>query len=182
MKEARARAAREEPAAGPALVEYLPRLLELAPVSDPVVSGYLAIGDEIDPADLMAALTESGTTVALPVMVEPEQPLEFRGWRPGEALVERMWGIREPGPDCPVVIPDLLLVPLLGVDDQGNRLGYGGGFYDRTLAGLRSRKTIAAVGLAYEAQRLDAVPHGPYDEPLDYVLTPTGLIRCPNSE
>jgi 5-formyltetrahydrofolate cyclo-ligase len=77
-----------------------------------------------------------------------------------------------------VLEPDILLVPLLAFDGRGRRLGYGGGFYDRTLAGLRARKPIAAVGLAYDEQRIDEVPHLDYDEMLDWVLTPSGPMRC----
>ncbi len=72
----------------------------------------------------------------------------------------------------------MVLVPLLAVDREGWRLGYGGGFYDRTLQGLRARKPIIAIGLAYEEQVVDAVPHLDYDEPLDWVLTPAGAVRC----
>ncbi|MFY0615750.1 MAG: 5-formyltetrahydrofolate cyclo-ligase, partial [Hyphomicrobiaceae bacterium] len=102
----------------------------LAPSSAPVVSSYLAIGSELDPAPLAAALAARGATIALPVMAAKAAPLEFRAWAPGDPLVSREWGIREPAPVCPVVEPDLLLVPLLLVDSTGHRLGYGGGFYD----------------------------------------------------
>ena len=77
-----------------------------------------------------------------------------------------------------MVEPDILLVPLLAFDAQGRRLGYGGGFYDRTLAGLRARKRIVAVGLAYDEQQIDEVPHLDYDQRLDWVLTPSGPMRC----
>jgi 5-formyltetrahydrofolate cyclo-ligase len=89
-----------------------------------------------------------------------------------------VWDIPEPKPERPAVEPDILLVPLLAFDDAGRRLGYGGGFYDRTLTGLRARKASVAVGLAYDEQRIDAVPHLDYDQQLDWVLTPSGPIRC----
>jgi 5-formyltetrahydrofolate cyclo-ligase len=89
-----------------------------------------------------------------------------------------VWGIREPDESAPVVEPDVLLVPLLAFDRTGARLGYGGGFYDRTLRGLRDRKSIVTIGLGYASQEVDAVPHLDYDERLDWVLTPEGLIRC----
>lgn len=165
----------DAPAAAHRLAEWAPQVSALAPVSKPVVSSYLAIGSELDPAPLAAALGRLGATVALPVMVAPATPLEFRAWMPGDPLVKRQWGIREPAPACPVVEPDLLLVPLLLVDGAGQRLGYGGGFYDRTLSHLRARKSTIAIGIAYLSQRVGAVPHEAFDEALDFVLTPSGL-------
>jgi 5-formyltetrahydrofolate cyclo-ligase len=103
------------------------------------------------------------------------EPLTFRAYTTGDDLDERTWGIREPKPHRPVVVPDVLILPLLAFDGEGWRLGYGGGFYDRTLAGLRAGKQVAAIGLAYAGQRVDAVPHADYDEPMDGVLTPSGL-------
>jgi 5-formyltetrahydrofolate cyclo-ligase len=88
------------------------------------------------------------------------------------------WGISEPLPDKPVLEPDVVLVPLLAFDTQGFRLGYGGGFYDRTLARLRAIKPVVAVGIAYDELKVDAVPHRSYDERLDWVLTPSGPQRC----
>jgi len=102
----------------------------------------------------------------------------FRACAPGDALQERMWGIREPLPEKPEVLPDVLLVPLLAVDAEGWRLGYGGGFYDRTLRALRAVKCLTAIGIAFDEQKVDAVPHLDYDEPLDWVLTPSGPMRC----
>lgn len=145
-----------------------------------VVSGFLAIGEEIDPALLLQGLAAAGSRICLPVMVAKGQPLAFRAWTPGAPLVTRMWGIREPGTEAPPVQPDVLLVPLLAFDRRGNRLGYGGGFYDRTLADLRRRRRIVAVGLAFATQEVDAVPHLDYDERLDWVLTSEGPIRCSN--
>ena len=143
-----------------------------------VVSGFLAIGDEIDPAPLLAGLRGEGWQAALPVMVGKSAPLAFRAWTPGAPLVARMWGIQEPGPEAPRLEPDVLLVPLLAFDRIGHRLGYGGGYYDRTLRDLRARRAIVAVGLAFGIQEVDAVPHLDYDERLDWVLTPDGPICC----
>ena len=143
-----------------------------------VVSGFLAIGDEIDPALLLARLSNDGCQLALPVMVGRTQPLQFRLWRPGDALRTVQWGIREPLESAPALVPDLLLVPLLAFDRRGHRLGYGGGYYDRTLAGLRQHQSPLAVGLAFDEQEVDAVPHLDYDQRLDRILTPSGPIRC----
>lgn len=144
----------------------------------PQVSTFWAIGPEIDPVSLEAALVARGAQLCLPVMMGKTKPLEFRRYAHGDEVRERMWGIREPLASAPVVDPDVVLVPLLAVDLSGARLGYGGGFYDRTLGALRQRKTIAAVGLCYDEQVVDAVPHLHYDERIDWILTPTGLRRC----
>ena len=144
----------------------------------PVVSAFLAIGEEINPAPLMSRLHRNGATIGLPVMIGKGKPLVFRAWTPGVPLVARMWGIREPDETAPLVEPDVLLVPLLAFDRSGHRLGYGGGFYDRTLRRLRGLKPVVVVGLAYASQEVDAVPHLDYDERLDWVLTPEGPMCC----
>ncbi len=147
----------------------------------PVVSGFFAIRDEINPLPLLLKLYLAGSRLALPAMLGKGKPLLMRSWAPGEPLAETTWGIQEPLGDAVVLEPDVVLVPLLAFDTQGYRLGYGGGFYDRTLAGLRAKKTIAAVGLAYDEQKVDAVPHDSYDQPLDWVLTPSGPLKCSRS-
>jgi 5-formyltetrahydrofolate cyclo-ligase len=114
----------------------------------------------------------------MPMMQGKGKPLLFRAWAPGDAMDSGVWGIAEPKPDKPAVDPDILLIPLLAFDAAGWRLGYGGGYYDRTLHVLRSRKRIVAIGIAFDQQRVDAVPHLDYDERLDWVLTPSGPIRC----
>ena len=139
------------------------------------ISVYACMGSEIDPAPLCERLTDLGHVLCLPVMIELGQPLVFRQWRPGDELEPKKWGILEPLARAPVVEPDLLLLPMVAFDAKGWRLGYGGGFYDRTLARLRSLKTIVAIGLAFDEQEVDAVPHAAYDERLDLVLTPSGL-------
>lgn len=140
------------------------------------ISGFLPIGAEIDPTPLMSRLASEGYGLCLPVMEAKGRPLMFRAWAPGDPLAEVMWGIREPLDTRPLVEPDLVLGPLLAFDAQGYRLGYGGGFYDRTLARLRALKPVIAVGLAFDEQRVDAVPHADYDERLDWVLTPSGPL------
>lgn len=156
-------------------VGFAEELLALTDVAKPVVSSYLAIGSELDPGPVTERLRALGATTALPVIVSKDAPLEFRVWSAGDALVSREWGIREPGPGSAVVEPDILLVPLLLVGSNGHRLGYGGGFYDRTLDRLRQNKSVAAVGFCYSFQKVDAVPQEAYDQPLDYLLTPSGL-------
>jgi 5-formyltetrahydrofolate cyclo-ligase len=163
-------------AAGEGLARH--GLAFLAPSAPVVVSGFSAIRDEIDPAALLTRLAGEGHRLALPVMQGKGRPLAFRAWAPGDETAAAQWGIAEPLPDQPEVYPDVVLVPLLAFDAHGYRLGYGGGFYDRTLRALRERKPIVAVGIGYDELRIDAVPHLDYDQRLDWVLTPSGPLRC----
>jgi 5-formyltetrahydrofolate cyclo-ligase len=150
----------------------------LGPPAGAVVSGFASLPDEFRIWPLLRRVHRQGYRIALPVMQGKMKPLVFSAWVPGDAMDRGVWGIPEPKSDKPVLEPDILLVPLLAFDAHGGRLGYGGGFYDRTLAGLRAWKPIVAIGLAYDEQRVDAVPHLDYDQPLDWVLTPSGPIRC----
>jgi 5-formyltetrahydrofolate cyclo-ligase len=163
-------------AAGTRLAEHGLSFLALPPGQ--IVSGFSAIRDEIDPAALLARLYGEGHHLGLPVMEGKGRPLVFRAWAPGDEMGKVQWGIAEPLPDKAVVEPDVVLVPLLAFDAAGYRLGYGGGFYDRTLARLRTIKPVVAVGIAYDELKVDAVPHQSYDERLDWVLTPSGPKRC----
>ncbi len=141
----------------------------------PTVAGYWPMADEIDVRPLMTRLFEDGWQVALPVVVAKGEPLIFRSWQPGMVLEAGGFGTRHPGPDpgpgAPETVPDILLVPLLAFDNRGFRLGWGGGFYDRTLSRLRAAGDITAVGIAYQGQKVDSVPHSSNDEPLDRVVT-----------
>lgn len=163
-------------AAGAKLAEHGLSFLSVAPGA--IVSGFSAIRDEIDPGALLARLHADGYRLCLPVMEGKGRPLVFRAWAPGDAMGKVQWGIAEPLPDQPVLEPDVVLVPLLAFDLEGYRLGYGGGFYDRTLERLRAIKPAIAVGIAYDELKVDAVPHQGYDERLDWVLTPSGPLRC----
>ncbi len=148
------------------------RLLDsLAIPADATVSGYWPLRDELDPRPILSTLATRGQRLCLPVVVESGAPLVFRGWKPDVSLEPAAFGTQVPGADCPVLEPDLLLVPLLAFDRRGFRLGYGGGFYDRTLATLRGRRPVLAVGLAFAAQEVDAVPVEAGDEPLDRIVT-----------
>ena len=138
------------------------------------VSGYYPMAGEIWPLRLMGALKSKGHELALPVMQGKTDPLLFRTWAPGDELIAGVWGIRQPASSQAVVLPDILLVPLLAFDARGYRLGYGGGYYDRTLRDLRQRKPILAVGIGLDELEVDAVPHLDYDERLDWILTPSG--------
>jgi 5-formyltetrahydrofolate cyclo-ligase len=143
-----------------------------------VLSGFSAIGDEIDPQPLMLQAAAQGCRLALPTMQGKGKPLVFRAWSPGDEMAAAVWGIAEPLATRDVLLPDVVLVPLLVFDRAGYRLGYGGGFYDRSLEALRAQKPILAVGIGYDELQLDEVPHLDYDQPLDWVLTPSGPLRC----
>jgi len=136
-----------------------------------IVSGFSPLKSEINPIPLMRKLADVGAQLALPVVAGRGKPLIMRAWSFGEPLASGVWGIREPKPDAPEVAPDILLVPLLAFDRSGQRIGYGAGYYDMTIAGLRARKPVVAVGIAYAAQQIDAVPVTSRDARLDLVLT-----------
>ncbi len=139
------------------------------------VTGYLAIADEIDPEPAMALLAEAGWRRALPVVVAKGRALEFRPWTPGAALEDGPLRTRHPVSGS-AVSPDVLLVPMLAFDADGMRMGWGGGFYDRTIAGLRARNPgVVAIGVAYSGQGVDKVPSGPHDAALDAVATEAGV-------
>lgn len=137
-----------------------------------VLSGYMPMRTEIDPLPAMAA--HQGP-VCVPVIPGPGQPLRFREWTPGCAMVAGDFGALIPAEGA-WLEPEVLIVPLLSFDRLGYRLGYGGGFYDRTLERLRSRGATLAVGFAFAAQEVDALPIEPTDQRLDAILTETGLI------
>jgi len=142
------------------------------PVETPaVVSGFWPMAEELDIRPLMIELHNQGCQLALPVVVAKRQPLVFRAWRPGDPLEAGVFGTLHPSPKREVVEPDALIVPLLACDEDGWRLGYGGGFYDRTLEALRAKKIVTAVGVGFNAQLLPEVPHGPSDQRLDWLLT-----------
>jgi 5-formyltetrahydrofolate cyclo-ligase len=145
-----------------------------------VVSAFWPMDDELDLRPLLDALHARGCICALPVVIRGGQPLEFRSWEPGTQLAPSRFGVAEPGPERPTVRPDHALVPLLAFDDGGYRLGYGGGFYDRTLAMLRADgRGLVAIGVGLAAQRVPALPREPFDARLDWILTETSLTRVP---
>jgi 5-formyltetrahydrofolate cyclo-ligase len=146
-----------------------------------IVSGFMPLKSEINPLPLMRKLADAGARLALPVVVGRGKPLIMRSWQWGEPLVPGVWGIREPGPAAAEVQPDILLVPLLAFDRSGHRIGYGAGYYDLTIAQLRARKPIAAIGIAFAAQEVEAVPRTAFDAQLDLVLTESETIDLRNA-
>jgi len=149
---------------------------ELAAGPGTIVSGYSPLKSEINPLPLLRRLAEAGTGLALPVVVGRGQPLVMRAWSFGAPLNAGVWGIREPPADAAEVFPDILIVPLLAFDRAGNRIGYGAGYYDRTIARLRAMKPMTAIGIAFAAQQVAAVPATSRDAPLDLVLTERGVV------
>lgn len=143
-----------------------------------IVSGFFSMSDELDTGPLLKRLRGRGFRLCLPVMQGKGRALLFRAWSPGDAMKSAVWGIQEPEDDKPVLQPEVLLVPLLAFDRRGWRLGYGGGFFDRTLLAARAAGPVVAVGLALAEAEVDAVPHLDYDQRLDWVLTPSGPLRC----
>lgn len=138
-----------------------------------IVAGYWPIRDELDAKGLVAKLMDAGQPVCLPVVLGDELPLELRLWQVGAPLYEAGYGTLAPADDAPRVEPDVILMPLLGFDRRGTRLGYGGGYYDRTLAALKKRPRL--VGLAFALQEIDLIPREPHDVPLDFIVTEHGV-------
>jgi 5-formyltetrahydrofolate cyclo-ligase len=166
-----AREAWDPLAAGLALAGHV--LRDRPPPPGAVVSGFWPIGGEIDVRPLLLALHVRGHKIVLPVTPKRGNPLSFRLWLPGDVLQPERFGTARP--IGVAAVPDFLLVPLLAFDRRGHRLGYGAGFYDRTLAGLPGRSTL---GVAYAGQEVPEVPAGPSDVALDAVATDNGVISC----
>jgi len=138
-----------------------------------ILASYAAMGDELDPAATEEAATVLGWRIAFP-RVTPGAPLSFHEASHATLSPGRL-GIPEPAPESPVVRPDVLLVPLIGIDRAGNRIGQGGGFYDRTLAALRAAGPVLAIGLAWDIQLIDPIEAAHWDQPLDAIATPSAF-------
>ena len=136
-----------------------------------IIAGYWPLGDEIDPRPTLIALGEAGGQIALPAVAGQGLVLIFRGWRNGDALESGPFGTAHPPSRAPLVEPDTLLLPLIAFDAKGNRLGYGAGYYDRTVAALRKRRKILVVGVAYDEQEVADVPVTAHDQRLDGMIT-----------
>ncbi len=154
------------------------RVLSAGPIAPVATVGfYWPMRSEADPRPLAEGLAARGHELCLPVVVARQAPLIFRLWRPGDALVPGGFGTQVPAPAAAEIRPALLLVPLLAFDRRGFRLGYGGGFYDRTLGQLRATGTVRAIGLAFADQEIAQVPAGPADERLDAIATESDFVR-----
>ena len=155
--------------AGGAARDRLLATVKLPPKA--AVSGYWPLADEFDPRPILERLHELGHEIGLPVVLGRGLPLRFRRWRPGLDLVQGSFKVMTPPPDSPEVTPEIVLAPMLAFDRAGYRLGYGGGFYDQTLAELRARGEVLAVGVAFAMQEVAEVPHDDTDQPLDWIVT-----------
>ena len=157
------------PLAGDLLAGQFLEAIEMA--AGEAIAGYWPMRQEQDPVPLMKRLFAAGQAVALPVIEKPEKTLSFRAWEPGLVLEEADFGTSQPPPEAATLNPRILLVPLLAFDERGFRLGYGGGYYDRTIAALRQTGELLAVGIAYDAQQIERVPEEEFDQRLDWVVT-----------
>lgn len=138
--------------------------------------GYHPIAYELDPLPLLRTLHANGFRIALPRT--GEAMLSFREWSPDSALERGKFGVLQPLESQPELHPAIVLVPLLAFDRNGNRLGYGAGYYDASLRDLRKRQQIMAIGIAFDEQEFPEIPKEPQDEPLDMILTPSRVIEC----
>ncbi|MEM1372728.1 MAG: 5-formyltetrahydrofolate cyclo-ligase, partial [Pseudomonadota bacterium] len=141
------------------------------------IAGYVAMRSELDPDPLLQDLANDGFQLCLPQIIGTAKPLVMRAWSNGISLEAGPFGTKQPT-NTPIVNPEILLVPLLAFDRQGYRLGYGGGFYDRTIEQLKQLKPVCTIGIAYDEQEVDSVPVEATDQRLDWVLTPAGPKKC----
>jgi 5-formyltetrahydrofolate cyclo-ligase len=156
--------------AAKAVAAHFFKSVELKPHE--IVAGYWRIKDEMDCQPILIRLMDSFQPVCLPVVLGDDLPLELRLWEQGAPLYEAGFGTLAPSELSPQVEPDVIVMPLLGFDKRGTRLGYGGGYYDRTLEKLRKRPRL--VGIAFAAQELGEIPREPHDVPLDVIVTEQG--------
>lgn len=148
----------------------------LAAGAGTIVAGYMPMRSEIDPRLLMDRLAATGSVLCLPDVVAEGTPLEFRRWTPDDPLDRGRFGISVPAQSAEVLVPDIVLVPMLAFDRQGHRMGYGGGYYDRTVARLREEGDVLAVGLAFSGQVRDDLPVAPHDMRLDWIVTESAAL------
>jgi 5-formyltetrahydrofolate cyclo-ligase len=170
MRARRKRLAGLDPEAGARAAEHLSAL----PAGDPVAV-YRAIGSELETDALSLGLIRQGRILCLPVVLEPDAPMIFRRWSPGEPLELDQAGVPAPLPLAGTVIPDLILTPLLAFDAHGGRLGQGGGYYDRTFAALPD---AVRIGFAYAGQQVEGLPIESHDIRLHGVLTEVGYTAA----
>lgn len=173
MRTIRAEAAARNPDAADDLAEKFP--MKLLERYGPVVAGYIAINEELDPAPLMERLAKAGAELCLP-RVNDDNTMTWHLWSPGEPLERRAFGLSEPAHDAPQVTPTLILTPVLAYDLMGNRLGYGKGHYDRAVERLRNEGRAFCCAVAYAAQQIENVPSEAHDQPLDWAITPVGSV------
>ena len=143
-----------------------------------IVSGYSPMKSEFNPVPLLRRLADAGAKLALPVVAGRGKPLIMRAWEFGGPLDAGVWGIRQPKVDAPEIDPDILIVPLAAFDRAGHRIGYGAGYYDRTITRLRGIKPVVVIGIGFAVQEIPRVPATERDARLDLVLTEREIIDC----
>ena len=145
-----------------------------------IVSLYWPFGDELDCRGLIKPLIQKGCEVCLPVLRGANNPLVFRTFTGEENLVTAAFGTSEPGLEGRDVVPDVMVLPLLGFDKTGARLGYGKGYYDRTIAQMAKKPEL--IGLAFAGQEIDSIPVSAHDVPLEKIVTEQGIRHFQNKE
>jgi 5-formyltetrahydrofolate cyclo-ligase len=175
------RAQLEPDDAAAAAVVIADRVPELIPPEHAVVAAYWPLPGELDPRPALERLAAAGHRLALPRMQAKGLPLAFHAWASDQPLIRGGFAVMQPDPAAPPAVPDVVLTPLLAFDGEGRRLGYGRGYYDHTLRALRTAGAPFVIGLAFALQEVDAVPAGPFDEPLDAVVTERASRRWPRA-
>lgn len=160
-----------DPAAGVELIRHFPA----ERFRGAVISGFWPLKNEIDVKPILWALSDAGHALALPCTPRVGNPLIMRAWSPSDTLKIGSFDTREPFPEQPEIRPDILLMPLLAFTQTGERLGYGGGFYDRTIAALKDQGDIFTCGVAFAGQEAAFLPTDQYDQKLDAILTENGF-------
>lgn len=183
MKARRAASATADLLAGDRMAQAVAEALDdldLWPADDTVIAGYYPIQSEINPLPLMQMFEERGYALALPCLLPQDGGfiMQFRRFRLGDALEIGPFGIHQPHADAETVTPGLVLAPMLGFTRDGHRLGYGGGYYDRALEGLRAAGEVRLCGVAFSAQELAELPFEVHDQRLDEIFTERGVIEA----
>jgi len=158
-----------------AIQARLIRQLDAAGIANGAIGGYAAMTAEFDPLPLLRHWENKGHAIALPYFETRSSEMQFRAW--GDTLDRGPFGVMQPPSDAPIVTPETVLVPLVAVDHQGNRVGQGQGHFDRLLAKMRQNGPVRAIGLGWDCQIVERIPADPWDEPLNYIATPDRLLE-----
>lgn len=148
-----------------------------APSANHIIAGFIPISSEIDPQVLMGALAEGGAKLCLPRISPITKNINFHQYEFGDKLEKGPMGILEPLNNAPLLNPNVILVPFLGFDENGYRLGYGGGYYDKAISCLRKKQKTICIGIGFDGQKLDNLPIEAHDEKLDFIVTETNLYE-----
>lgn len=180
LRAARKQSSSADPEAGAALVSHLPPELILQPPEGGHVGGYVPVGSEIDPRPLLVRLTALGWRTAYPAAPPGGErgPMVFRDCPVDGPFVPGPWKVPEPPSTLPAVWPQMILVPLLGFDRTGGRLGQGQGHYDACIQALRARGPLVTVGLGYAGQEVELLELEPHDQLLDWIVTEKTAYRA----